>query len=342
MPSTRLRLADVATQAQVSTATVSRVLNDKPGVSDDVRQRVLSALTDLGYERPTRLHTRPTGLVGLVLPDVSNPIFPAFCDVIATMLHDRGYQPVLCAQTPGGPSEDQYIQLLLDQGAAGIVFISCAHADTCADLARYHLLRSRGVPVVLVNGHAAGVDAPCVSVDDQAAVDLALRHLTDLGHRRIGLAVGPLRYIPAQRKHDAFLQRLRADGVPDPAAHAVTTLFTVEGGQSAAGELIDSGHTAIVCGSDLMALGAVRAARARGLRVPQEVSVVGFDDSRLLEFTDPALTTVRQPVAVMGRAVVDALDAEIDGTPVTRTELLFAPELVVRGSTGAGPAPGLG
>lgn len=342
MPSTRLRLADVATQAQVSTATVSRVLNDKPGVSDDVRQRVLAALTDLGYERPTRLHTRSGGLVGLVLPDVTNPIFPAFCDVITTMLHDRGYLPALCAQTPGGPSEDQYVQLLLDQGAAGIVFISCAHADTSADLARYHLLRSRGVPVVLVNGHAAGVDAPCVSVDDHAAVDLALRHLTDLGHRRIGLAVGPLRYIPAQRKHDAFLHRLRADGVPDPAAHAVTTLFTVEGGQSAAGELIDSGHTAIVCGSDLMALGAVRAARARGLRVPQDVSVVGFDDSRLLEFTDPALTTVRQPVAVMGRAVVDALDAEIDGTPVTRTELLFAPELVVRGSTGAGPAPGLG
>lgn len=342
MSSTRLRLADVATQAQVSTATVSRVLNDKPGVSDDVRQRVLAALTDLGYERPTRLHTRSGGLVGLVLPDVTNPIFPAFCDVITTMLHDRGYLPALCAQTPGGPSEDQYVQLLLDQGAAGIVFISCAHADTAADLARYHLLRSRGVPVVLVNGHAAGVDAPCVSVDDQAAVDLALRHLTDLGHRRIGLAVGPLRYIPAQRKHDAFLHRLRADGVPDPAAHAVTTLFTVEGGQSAAGELIDSGHTAIVCGSDLMALGAVRAARARGLRVPQDVSVVGFDDSRLLEFTDPALTTVRQPVAVMGRAVVDALDAEIDGTPVTRTELLFAPELVVRGSTGAGPAPGLG
>ena len=109
-------------------------------------------------------------------------------------------------------------------------------------------------------------------------------------------------------------------------------------GRNLVPELIDAGHTAIVCGSDLMALGAVRAARARGLRVPQDVSVVGFDDSRLLEFTDPALTTVRQPVAVMGRAVVDALDAEIDGTPVTRTELLFAPELVVRGSTGAGPA----
>src|SRR5690606_4087511 len=101
----------------------------------------------------------------------------------------------------------------------------------------------------------------------------------------------------------------------DPDAHVVSTLFTVEGGHAAAAELIRAGHTAVVCGSDLMALGAVRAARSLGLRVPEDVSVVGFDDSPLIAFTDPPLTTVRQPVSAMGHAAVSALVAEITGTP---------------------------
>ena len=104
------------------------------------------------------------------------------------------------------------------------------------------------------------------------------------------------------------------------------------------GELIATGHTAIICGSDLMALGAIRAARARGLDVPADISVVGYDDSPLIAFTDPPLTTVRQPVQAMGHAAVSALVAEINGVRGTRTELLFHPELIVRGSTGVAPA----
>jgi DNA-binding LacI/PurR family transcriptional regulator len=182
------------------------------------------------------------------------------------------------------------------------------------------------------------VDAPSVSTDDTVAVDLAMRHLRSLGHVRIGLAIGPDRYIPARRKVAAFTAALdRQDPGGDHGEHVVSTLFTVEGGQAAGGELIDSGHTAIVCGSDLMALGVIRAARARGLRVPEDVSVVGFDDSPLIAFTDPPLTTVRQPVGPMGSAAVTALLSEVSGTKVSRTELLFHPDLIVRGSTG--PAP---
>ena len=112
-----------------------------------------------------------------------------------------------------------------------------------------------------------------------------------------------------------------------------TTLFSVEGGQVAAGALLDQGCTGIVCGSDLMALGVVRAARGRGLQVPRDVSVVGFDDSQLIAFTDPPLTTVRQPVQAMAGAAVSALLEEIGGSPVQRTEYVFQPDLVVRGST---------
>ncbi|NMR19293.1 LacI family DNA-binding transcriptional regulator [Cellulomonas fimi] len=335
----RTRLADLAEQAGVSTATVSRVLNGKQGVSAQTRQAVLAALDVLGYERPDKLRTRSAGLVGLVVPELTNPVFPTFAQFIESMLSARGYTPLLCTQSPGGTTEDEYVEMLLEHRVDGIVFVSGLHADTTASRERYHQLRSRGLPIVLVNGYAEGVDAPFVSTDDAAAMELAVRHLVSLGHRDIGLAIGPDRFVPAQRKVAAFADGLRRHlDVADADPHVVTTLFTVEGGQAAAAELITAGHTAIVCGSDLMALGAIRAARARGLVVPADVSVVGFDDSPLIAFTDPPLTTIRQPVMAMGEAAVSALVAEIGGTRAPRTELLFHPELVVRGSTGAAPA----
>ncbi|WP_407317397.1 LacI family DNA-binding transcriptional regulator [Isoptericola halotolerans] len=337
----RTRLSDLAEQAGVSTATVSRVLNGKPGVASSTRQSVLAALDVLGYERPTALRGRSAGLVGLVVPELTNPVFPAFAQAVESILAQHGYTPLLCTQAPGGTTEDEYVSTLVDHSVDGIVFISGLHADTRADHTRYELLRGQGIPIVLVNGYAPGIDAPFVSPDDVASVDVAVQHLVTLGHHSIGLAIGPERYVPAQRKLGAFTAALVRHGlVADEAEarrHVTSTLYTLEGGQAAGGELFSAGHTAVVCGSDLMALGVVRAARARGLRVPEDVSVVGYDDAPLIAFTEPPLTTVRQPVEAMAHAAVSALLTEIGGDQAPRTELLFAPELVVRGSTGVAP-----
>jgi len=341
IPRVRTRLSDLAEQAGVSTATVSRVLNGKPGVASSTRQAVLAALDVLGYERPSVLRGRSAGLVGLIVPELTNPVFPAFAQAIESILAQRGYTPLLCTQAPGGTTEDEYVSTLVDHSVDGIVFVSGLHADTRADHTRYAMLRSQGVPIVLVNGYAPGIDAPFISPDDAASVDVAVQHLVTLGHRRIGLAIGPERYVPSRRKLAAFLAALVRHGLADDEAtareHVRSSLYTLEGGQAVAGELLDAGHSAVVCASDLMALGAVRAARARGLSVPDDVSVVGYDDAPLIAFTEPPLTTVRQPVEAMARATVSALLTEIQGEQATRTELLFAPELVVRGSTGAAP-----
>jgi DNA-binding LacI/PurR family transcriptional regulator len=323
------RLSHIAAQASVSEATVSRVLNGKPGVADTTRQRVLAALDVLGYERPMRLRQRSAGLIGLVTPELTNPIFPAFAQVVEQVLAGHGYTPVLCTQMPGGATEDELVEQLVERGVGGIVFLSGLHADTSSDPSRYASLTERGVPFVLINGYNERISAPFVSPDDHAAMRMAVRHLTDLGHRRLGLAVGPLRYVPSRRKQEGFLEALE-EGLTGVVQH---TLFSVEGGQVAAGALLDQGCTGIVCGSDMMALGVVRAARERGLDVPGDVSVVGFDDSQLIAFTDPPLTTVRQPVQAMATAAVGALLEEIGGNPVQRTEFVFQPELVVRGST---------
>jgi DNA-binding LacI/PurR family transcriptional regulator len=332
----KARLADIAAHARVSEATVSRVLNDKPGVAEPTRQAVLTSLDVLGYERPSRLRQRSAGLVGLVVPELENPIFPAFTQVIEAALVRHGYAPVLCSHTPGGVHEDTYVEMLLERGVSGIVFVSGLHADTTADPGRYQALRRRGLPIVFVNGYTDAVDAAFISNDDVASMDLAVSHLGQLGHTRIGLALGPRRFVPVLRKitgfREAMLRHLRADDVE---RWVECSMYSIEGGATAAERLVDRGATAVVCGSDLMALGAVRALRSRGLAVPGDVSVVGYDDSVLVGFTDPPLTTVRQAVQAMGTACVRALLDEIAGEPAPRAEYVFRPELVVRASTGA-------
>jgi DNA-binding LacI/PurR family transcriptional regulator len=330
------RLADIAKHAEVSEATVSRVLNGRPGVAEATRQLVLTSLDVLGYDRPSRLRRKSAGLVGLVIPELTNPIFPAFAQIIESALVRHGFTPVLCTQTPGGVHEDDYVQMLLDRGVAGIIYISGQHADTTTDPRRYVHLVERGLPIVLVNGFMPGIDAPFISNDDEASMELSLTHLVHLGHRRIGLAIGPIRYVPVVRKTAGF-RRFMAEllGERDVDQYVENEMFTVEGGHAAALRLIERGCTAIVCGSDLMALGAVRAARTLGMRVPQDISVIGYDDSTLIAFTDPPLTTVRQRVLDMGEATVRALVDEIAGNEPSRSEYVFQPELVVRASTGA-------
>jgi DNA-binding LacI/PurR family transcriptional regulator len=171
-------------------------------------------------------------------------------------------------------------------------------------------------------------------------MDLAVNHLVQLGHTEIGLAVGPERYTPVIRKVQGFRAALREHLGVEPAHldRLIThTVFSLEGGAAAAGRLISQGATAVICGSDLMALGAIRQARSMGLNVPRDVSVVGYDDSTMMAFTDPPLTTIRQSVEAMGDAAVRALLDEIGGAGPPRAEYVFRPELVVRGSTGAAP-----
>ncbi|QCX74825.1 HTH-type transcriptional repressor CytR [Streptomyces sp. YIM 121038] len=334
------RLVDIAAQAGVSEATVSRVLNGKPGVATATREAVLAALDVLGYERPVRLRRRGSaGLVGLITPELDNPIFPALAQVIGQALTRQGYTPVLATQTPGGSTEDELTEMLVDRGVAGIIFVSGLHADTTADPRRYAALAAKGVPHVLVNGFSPEVDAPFVSTDDRAAARLAVRHLASLGHTRVGLAVGPRRFVPVVRKIEGFRLGMRERfGLTAEQSDALVehSLYTLEGGQAAATTLIARGCTGIVCASDMMALGAIRAARQQGLEVPRDVSVVGFDDSPLIAFTDPPLTTVRQPVQAMGQAAVRTLLEEVGGTPAPHSEFVFMPELVVRGSTASG------
>jgi DNA-binding LacI/PurR family transcriptional regulator len=328
------RLAEVASRAGVSEATVSRVLNSKAGVSEATRQTVLTALDVLGYERPTKLRGERARLVGLVLPELQNPIFPALAEVIGAALSQHGLTPVLCTQTTGDTGEAAYVDMLLEQQqVAGIVFAGGHYSQADADHAHYERLARRKLPVVLINAGIDRLPFPRVVCDDASAMEQALEHVLALGHRRIGLILGPRDHEPSRRKLEAARTVLSNAGAPLADELVVHAQYSFQSGQAAATSLIPRDVTALVCASDPLALGAIRAVRRCGLRVPEDVSIVGYDDSALMSAIEPPLTTVRQPIEAMGRAAVAALLAQMRSEELPLGELLFEPELVVRKST---------
>ncbi|MDF1602413.1 LacI family DNA-binding transcriptional regulator [Nocardioides sp. YIM 152315] len=328
------RLAEVAARAGVSEATVSRVLNSKPGVSDATRETVLTALDVLGYERPTKLRGERARLVGLVLPELQNPIFPALAEVVGSLLAQHGLTPVLCTQINEAGAEAAYVDMLLDQQqVAGIIFAGGLYSQAEADHEHYRRLARRRLPVVLLNAGIDDIPFPRIVCDDASAVEQALEHLRSLGHERIGFVLGPRDHQPSVRKLAAAHAVLAAEGAPLADALVVHTQFSLQSGQAGATTLIGRGATALVCASDPLALGAIKAVRRSGRRVPDDVSVIGYDDSAFMSAVEPPLTTVRQPIEAMGRAAVTALLAQLRGDEPVADELLFEPELVVRRST---------
>jgi LacI family transcriptional regulator, repressor for deo operon, udp, cdd, tsx, nupC, and nupG len=223
-----------------------------------------------------------------------------------------------------GVSEADYVDLLLEQQVSGVLFAGGLYAQADADHEHYRRLAERNLPAVLVNAAIDDIGFPTVSADDAMAVRQAYGHLTSLGHERIGLLLGPEDHVPSSRKRGALESTVEVE----------RTGFSMEAGQAAAARLLKRGVTAIICASDVLALGAIKAARRAGLTVPGQVSVVGYDDSAIMACTDPPLTTIRQPIEAMSQAAVSLLVTLVTGGEVPADEIFFETELVVRGSTG--------
>jgi len=330
-------LAGVAEAAGVSISTVSRVLNRRPGVHEETRRRVLSALAEQRYTPRGlgALHT--TGVLGLLLPELTNPVFPAFAEALEARAAARGYSTVLCNTQAASVREEEHVQILLAHGVAGMVFVSPESTDSLAPHGHYKRLREDGVQMVFVNGGMPTLDVPDVCVDEQVAGYLATRHLVELGHQRIGFVSGPARSVPTRLKRAGWQASLEEAGLnADPALVAYAEYGAAGGATAAARLLNEVAPTALVCASDVMAFGALSEARRHGIAVPRELSVVGFDDTPMAPYASPPLTTLAQPVVKMAQAAVDGLIAEIEGTDSgdgLAHSRVFRPRLVEREST---------
>ena len=328
------KLADVAKQAGVSEATVSRVLNGRPGISESTRAAVLTALDVIGYERPTHLRVRRARMVGLIVPELQNPVFPALAEVVAGALAQRGFNAVLCTRT-GSMSEAEYVEMLLERQVSGMIFAGGQYAEADAPHEHYERLLQLRLPVVLINAAAEHLDFPRVSTDDAVAMEQAYAHLAYLGHERIGLILGPPDHVPSLRKLATF-ERLAKWRMPSELVER--TRFSLEGGHAAAAATDRARrHRDHLRERPDRARARSAPPAAAGLTVPTDLSVIGYDDSALMSCTDPPLTTVRQPLDAIGRAAVEMLAGQIEGSPVSADELFFEPEVVARGSTANAP-----
>ncbi|MDP9863204.1 MULTISPECIES: LacI family DNA-binding transcriptional regulator [Streptosporangium] len=327
----------IASLVGVSAATVSRVLNDRPGVSEELRAKVLEGMREHALVAPAPV-TEP--FVGIIVPELDNPIFPVLAGAIEAKLGGHGVTALIGSSTAKGPTELDYISTLVRRGIQGLVLISGRHANPAADHGFYWQLYQRRIPMVLVGGHVPDLPVSTVTTDEAAGAAMAVAHLRELGHVRIGLAGGQGYLRPSQNRLMGYRREMRRSfGSVVDALH-VESDYSLTGGHAAARRLLAAGATAVIAGSDLMALGAVAGVREAGLRVPDDVSVVGYDDSYLAAHGDPPLTTVQQPIEQMASAVATAMWQRLQGYHAPHVDHVFTPRLVVRASTARPPARG--
>lgn len=339
-PSRRTTIADVAALSGTSKGTVSFVLNNKPGVAEETRRKVLAAIDELGWQ-PSRLAQSLSfsraDAIGLVLARTAETLRSDsfFAPFIAGVEHSvsQADMSVLLRFVETDETEEAAYRSLVQGGRVDGVIV----ADLLPEDPRIGYLERLGVPAVTLNSPDGPSPFRAVVNDDVAGVRAAVEHLVGLGHRRIAQVSGPQRYLHTRRRRAAFAQSLAAHGLhPDSAVEAD---FTAQGSAEATRRLLAAPAsvrpTAIVYDNDTMAVAGMVVAQDLGLVVPRDLSVVGFDDAELSPYVSPALTTVRTDPFTWGAVAAQELLAVIRGTASGPSTALDAPSLVVRSSTAA-------
>lgn len=293
----------VAQRAGVSISTVSRVLTGSAPVSEELRRRVLRAVRELGYypnALARGLRMNRTGIIGLMVPDISNPFFGELAMAVEVTASKARYGILLCNSQNSRERERQYLELLQAQRVDGLLVVGSK--DIELDLEQF--LQTTGAAVVSLDRKIPGFSGPWVGADPSPGVFQAVQHLAELGHRRLGVVRGPSAEASSEERYESIRQAVVQYGVEIPAECIWEGEYTLESGQRA-GEAIarlpaSSRPTAVIATSELSAFGLVRAAARAGLRVPSQLSVVSFDDTLFAEIHRPPLTAIAQPTREIG------------------------------------------
>jgi DNA-binding LacI/PurR family transcriptional regulator len=330
----------VAERAGVSTATVSRVLAGGDGVSEELGGRVREAMRTLNYH-PNRiarnLRARTTRTIGVVIPNIENPFFTSVVRGIENVLQAADHTLLLGNADEDAGHEQVYLRTLRAEGVAGIIFVPVS--DTPAAYRQY---LDAGVPFVAIDRSPDGLGIDLVTVANASGARAAVRHLIDLGHRHIGLIGGPTHYSTANERKAGYEEALAAAGLPRPPQLVRHGDFREAGGYDSMNALLDEAETptAVFVANNLMVLGAIRAIHERGMRIPSDIAVVGFDDMPWAMSLQPPLTTVAQPTYELGATAARMLLARLREPDRPVRHIMLETRLVVRASCGArAPAP---
>lgn len=330
-----MRIKDVAKLAGVSTATVSHVVNKTRFVSAETTARVLSAIERIGYTPNAHARNLASGrsrTLGLIISDIANPFFPELVKSIQERAIERGYDVIL-ANTNYDPQRTvACVQRMLEQRVSGVAIMTSE-----MDFALTERLAEREIAVVFLDVGKVGPHTSNIVVNYEQGIRQGVEHLLALGHRRIAYISGPQQMKSAARRRAAFERTMKKY---QASLHTAPSVFEgnlrAEGGQQAARELLrlDPLPTAVVSANDLMAIGALGVLKSAGLRVPQDISVIGFDDILFASLTDPPLTTIALSRAEIGRAAVEALLHTINDADNKGRRVRIGTRLVLRNSTG--------
>ena len=331
-------IKDVAETAQVSITTVSHVINSTRFVSPEVRKRVEEAMTQLGYQPnglARSLRMGKTKTIGLIVPDASNLYFAEYARCIEDLGFQHGYSVILCNTDDNLEKEASYIDLLVNKQVDGVIFISAGGEGEALKK-----LKSQHIPIVIADREAAHINADLVLLDNLLGGYLATRHMIGLGHRRIACISGPSQLNPSAQRVNGYLQAMREAGLTTPENYILLGDFHFQSGERCMDTLIALGKerpSAVFACNDLMAMGAIRSARRQGLHLPEELSIVGFDNILLSQAFFPALTTIDQPIQEMAEAIIRVLlermhNKDITDSTINYQRILLKPVLVERDS----------
>jgi DNA-binding LacI/PurR family transcriptional regulator len=336
-----MRIKDVAREAGVSTATVSHVINKTKYVTDVTRQKVLQAIKKYNYHPNAHARTLASGrsnMIGLLVSDIANPFFPELVKSIEAAAFEHGYNVLLFNTDYDADRAANYVRRLIELKVAGVVMMT-----TELDPLLIDELEREQVQVVFHNLGTVGKHVSNIIVDYAMGIQAAVRYLVSLGHRKIAHIAGPAYFRSAVARRQAFLDAMARYLPREPAPAIFEADFKFEGGQRAAAEIVAAKDrpTAIVVANDMMALGAMNGFHARGLNVPRDISVVGFDDIAFAALSQPPLTTVFSPRQEIGQKAIEALMMTIEHPGQPGTEIHLSTYLVPRESSGPPrkPAP---
>ncbi|MHC4800055.1 MAG: LacI family DNA-binding transcriptional regulator [Planctomycetota bacterium] len=328
-------ISEVAKKANVSRSTVSHVINSTRYVSEETRQRVEQAINELGY-RPNilarSLRLGQTHTLGLILPDSSNTFFAEIGRGIEIAAFESGYNVILCNSEEDPQKESLYIDVLTKKQVDGIILTStCSQGDALCSVNKLQ------IPIVLLDREITDLALDTVSTDNKAGGLIATNHLISLGHRRIGCIAGPSSTNPSAQRLIGYKQALSEAGIPFDEALVRNGDFHALSGLVMGNELLSMAEppTAIFACNDMMAIGVLRAASERGIRVPNDLALVGFDDIELDSFTNPPLTTIAQPKLEMGSKATQFLIQRIKNPQHDLRYEMLPVSLVPRDSCGA-------
>jgi len=334
-----MSIREVAKRAGVSISTVSRTINNASSVDPKTAARVKKAMEELRYYPNTHarsLVSGRSGILGLIVSEITNPFFPELVKGFEDVAIQHGYEIMLSSTGYDSARMALCVRRMLERQAEGVAIMTSEMDQPLIDE-----LIHRQVPTVFLDvGSARGLISNIV-VDYASGINQAVEYLLSLGHRRIGFISGPLTLKSARIRRSAFIECLRRKANIGNEGMVKEGDHTIDGGLAAMFSLLESGDppTAVLTSNDMTAIGALYAVRRKGWSVPDDVSVIGFDDIHFAQFTEPPLTTValsRRLLAEMAiNALLQHLDPEKYGTPVQGAEYVITPALVIRASTGA-------